>query len=93
VWGLASAEHLWTPSFLLDVSIARHQPPTFTITSITALAGIRSTVPRIKCRFNFICVKNSQRRRRRSEEEASIMSIHMPEDAASVLEQFMHDGA
>jgi len=21
------------------------------------------------------------------------MSIHMPEDAASVLEQFMHDGA
>jgi hypothetical protein len=72
VWGLASAEHLWTPSFLLDVSIARHQPPTFTITFITALTGIRSTVPRIKCRFNFICVKNSQRRRRRSEEEGGI---------------------
>ena len=44
VWGLALAEHLWTPSFLLDVSVARHQPPTFTITSITALAGSRSTV-------------------------------------------------
>jgi hypothetical protein len=47
-------------------------------------------VDRVPFRFN--CVGIGQQRRSRTSLEASIMSIHMPEDAASVLEQFMHDG-